>query len=255
MKGVATAILLLLFSATANADVLTVAVAANFRAAAESIAQHFSAQSEHPVRIVSGSTGKLYAQIVNGAPFDVFLSADQCTAHALGIADAAIAKTQTTYAIGTLAYWSVAQPTQTEPDWPAMRRLALANPRTAPYGAAAHDVIDALVGDARNTRYVQAENVAQVYQFITSGNVDGGFVALSQLKQSEHLGASVYWLIPQTLHRPIVQDAIITKRGAQNPAAAAFLSFLRSDATQRVLQDYGYVTAPSHANRANERCR
>lgn len=225
----------------APAAPLTVAAASNFAAPAAELAAAFAASGGPPVRVVTGSSGKLYAQILAGAPFDVLLSADQEKPAALAASGAGLADTRFTYAVGRLALYSSAPDAAVE-GGRALRgggRLALANPRLAPYGRAAMETLEALgLGDFPARRMATSENVAQAWQFAASGNAPLGFVALSQTLARP--GGAV-WLVPESLHAPIRQDAIALARGA--PAARDFLAFLRSPAARRIIKAAGYRAA------------
>lgn len=254
MKGICALFCLFALSAAVYADALNVAVAANFRPAAQRIADEFVSATGQEVQIISGSTGKLYAQVVNGAPFHVFLGADQCAAIRLATNNAAAQDTRVSYAVGRLAYWSRAMPTTSEPDWPEIRRLAFANPSVAPYGLAARDVIDNRAVQIGAMRTVMGESVAQVYQFIASGAVDGGFVAWSQLRASAQPEAEHYWLVPESLHRPIVQDAVVTRHGEDHPAALAFMRFLTGGEARSILVAHGYAVPTSQTASLSPLC-
>ena len=195
------------------------------------------------LRLSSGSTGKFYAQIKNGAPFDVLLAADDETpARLLREGDAV--RTQT-YAVGKLALWSSDASKLDGTDVllrrGAYNKLAVANPRLAPYGAAALQVLDklGLAGQVQH-KLVMGENIGQTYQFVASGNADIGFVALSQVWQDGRLIGGSAWIVPSMLHAPIRQDAALLKRGEANAAARALLDFLKSPRAQAVIRRYGY---------------
>lgn len=235
-------------STAAGAAETVVAVAANFRPVAEVLARDFGATTAHTVRITSGSTGKLYAQIVSGAPFDVFLSADARTPALLEEAGFGVAGSRFTYAHGRLALF-VRDPALLGDDLrdtlrqAGIRRIAIANPALAPYGQAAQEVLDAIGGPgAFADRIVTGENVAQAFAFVATGNADAGFVALSNVLQAagEHDGD---WLeVPSGRHAPIRQDAVLLRHGAGNPAAIAFLEFLAGGAARERIAASGYGT-------------
>jgi len=226
----------------AGAETVRVAVAANFTRPAELLAEAFEAESGHDVVLTTGSTGLLYAQIVHGAPFDVFLSADHARPARLVAEGRAVTGSARTYAIGRLALWAP----QAEAGDPLerlragrYRRLALANPELAPYGTAARQVLAHLgVEEAAADRLVFGENIAQTHAFLATGNADLGFVALAQL--AGHQPESHYTVIPAAWHDPVRQDAVLLNRGAGNPAAQAWLDFLASPAAQAILESYGY---------------
>ena len=231
---------LLLCVLPARADTTTVAVASNFRQAMEQLVAEFEKRSGHEVRVAYGSSGKLYAQILHGAPFDAFFSADRAKPDALVRGERSVAGWRFTYAVGALVLWA-RDATVTGPGWlrnTSFRRIALANPRLAPYGAAATQTLDALgLTEATRARWVQGENIAQTYQFVATGNADAGFVARAQLGEDS---AATAWLVPPALHEPIRQDVVLLQRGAGNAAAAALLTFVRSEAGRGIIARYGY---------------
>ncbi|MEN0654272.1 MULTISPECIES: molybdate ABC transporter substrate-binding protein [Hyphobacterium] len=238
------ALLALLFavSARAGADEALIAVAANFARTAETLAEAYEAESGHMITISPGSTGQLYARIVQGAPYDAFLSADTERPAMLVEAGQAVAGSRFTYALGRLALWS-ADPDRIGPDGAAalsgdFRFLAIANPRTAPYGAAAMETLEALgLTDAVQDRLVTGGDVGSAYAFIASGNAELGFIALSQLPD----GQGSAWIVPEHLHTPLAQDAVLLTRGADNPAATGFLAYLQTDAARAVIEAAGYA--------------
>lgn len=230
---------------SAGAAEVQVAVAANFAAPAARIAAAFTAATGHTVKVSTGSTGKFHSQIVSGAPFEVLLAADVETPRRLLSTGHAVPGTQATYAIGRMVLWS-ASPGQVDDQGAVLRsagfrHLAIANPRTAPYGAAAMQTLRALgVAETVAPRLVTGESIAQAYQFVFTGNAELGFVALSQVRAPGQTARGSWWLVPTHLHDPIRQDAILLRRGERNPAASALLAFLRSDAALKVLDDFGY---------------
>ncbi|MDZ4251582.1 MAG: molybdate ABC transporter substrate-binding protein [Sulfuritalea sp.] len=244
MKPIALFLLLLAcLGRAACAGEVQVAVAANFAAPAKLIAAAFEKDTGHKAQLAFGGTGKFYAQIRNGAPFDVLLAADDETPARLEQEGAAVAGSRFTYATGRLLLWS-AQAGYVDDQGKVLtqgdfRHLAIANPRLAPYGAAAVEVLTALkLLDAVRPRFVQAENIAQAHQFVATGNAELGFVALSQLMQDGRLGAGSAWLVPAKLHRPIKQDAVLLGKG--KPAAVAWLKYLRGDKAQAIIKSFGY---------------
>jgi molybdate transport system substrate-binding protein len=236
---------LLLFSTTACAGEVKVAAAANFTAPLKEIAARFARDTGHTVAASYGATGKLYAQITNGAPFEVLLAADDETPVKLDQQGAAEPGTRFTYATGRLALWS-ARPGVVDDQGAVLAagnftHLAVANPRTAPYGAAAVDVLKKLkLLDLLEPKFVQGENIAQTHQFVVSGNASLGFVALSQVLENGKLKSGSVWMVPSSLHTPLRQDAVLLAKGKANPAAAAFLAYLKSDATRALIRSYGY---------------
>lgn len=222
-----------------------VAVAANFVVPLRELSEAFSRQSGHTLRISVGATGKLYAQIVHGAPFEVFLSADSATPERLEKEGRVVAGSRHTYAIGRLVLWSaqagVVDAVGEVLNTGVFRHLAVANPKTAPYGAAAFEVLKARgLYERLQAKFVMGENIAQTQQFVASGNAEFGFVAQSQVWQGGKLTGGSAWLVPADLHTPIRQDVVRLKRGESNAAARAFLDYLRSDAAQRLIAAYGY---------------
>jgi len=224
------------------ADEIRVAVASNFADAAKSIARHFESSTGHKVILAYGSTGRHYAQIINGAPFDVFLAADAHRPDLLEKAGTAVAGSRFTYAVGKLVLWS---PVNGYVDTNArvlqgmkFRFLAIANPKLAPYGTAAREVLQAhgLWGRLKG-RIVRGENIGQAFQYVKSGNAELGFIAYSQLKRTNQPIVGSTWVVPQMLYRPIEQQAVLLKDGL---VARSFLSFLRSDTAMQVIHDYGY---------------
>jgi molybdate transport system substrate-binding protein len=229
----------------AQADEVTVAVAANFAGPMAKLSERFSASSGHTLKLTSGATGKFYSQIVAGAPFDVLLAADDETPRRLVAEGHAVAGTAFTYAIGQLALWSV-QPGMVDDQGAVLKstrftRLAVANPKLAPYGKAAQETLAAQgLSDAVASRIVTAESIAQAYQFVMSGNAEIGFVALSQVKLPGKPVPGSYWLVPASLHSQIRQDAVLLKRAQESKAAKALLAYLRSAEAKALIQSYGY---------------
>lgn len=237
----------LAISLTASAEQVRVAVASNFSAAMEDITTGFEAASGHDVVLSFGSSGKIYAQIRNGAPFQVFLSADQAKPEALEQDGLIVAGSRFTYAIGTLALWS-AEPGVIDGDDRRLRdgrfnKLALANPRLAPYGAAAVEALEALgLRQATEPQWVMGENIAQTYQFVATGNADLGFVALSQIMQEGQIWKGSSWIVPEDLYSPIRQDAVLLDAASDSEGARALLDYLRSDEARAIIHSYGYRT-------------
>lgn len=229
----------------AQAAEVKVAVAANFTAPMQKIATAFEQDTGHRVVLASGSTGKFYTQITNGAPFEVLLAADDQTPARLGREGHAVPGTRYTYAIGRLVLWS-RQAALVDDAGAVLRsanfqRLALANPKLAPYGAAAVEVIQGLgLMAALAPKFVQGENIAQAYQFAATGNAELGFVALSQVWADGKLKAGSAWVVPASLHTALRQDAIVLKPGQDQPAAAALLAYLRGDKARAIIRSFGY---------------
>jgi molybdate transport system substrate-binding protein len=235
---------LLALSSGVRADEVSVAVAANFTAPLQKIAVEFEKDTGHKVVASFGSTGKFYAQIKAGAPFELLLSADDETPAKLIAESAAVAGSQFTYAIGKLVLWS-AKPGLVDGQGDILKtggfaHLALANPKLAPYGAAGMEVMKALGSlDALLPKLVTAENITQAHQFISTGNAELGFVALSQvLKDGRIEGSS--WVVPAKLYTPIRQDAVLLDKGKGKSAATALLQYLKSPKAIAVIQSFGY---------------
>lgn len=229
----------------AQADEVQAAVAANFAAPMQKIAAGFEKASGHKVVLVFGSTGKFAAQIRNAAPFDVLLAADDETPKALEAEGLAVAGQRFTYAIGKLVLYS-AQPGFVDARGEVLKKggfshLALANPKVAPYGAAAMQALKALgLADAVAPKIVQGDNITQAFQFVASGNAELGFVALSQVAAPDKPAPGSWWVLPESLYTPIRQDATLLKPGEGKAAATALLAYLRSDAARAVIRAYGY---------------
>ncbi len=245
MSAVLLALAVLLTAPSAAAGEARIAVAANFAVPAGALAGEFSRSTGHTLAVSPGSTGKLYAQVRNGAPFDVLLAADEETPRRMEREELAVPGSRFTYALGKLALWS---PTNGFVDDKGeilkrgtFKRLAIANPRLAPYGAAAVETMKRLgVWGLLEDRLVEGENIAQAFQFVASGNADLGFVALSQITGRGTARAGSYWLVPHSLHAPLRQDAVLLAAGAQNPAARDFLAYLRGGRARELIGAYGY---------------
>ena len=218
-----------------------VAVAANFTAPAKEIAAAFKDKTGHEAVLSFGASGQFYAQIQQGAPYQVFLSADADRPKAAVDAGLAVADSRFTYAIGKLVLWSrsldLAKGDETLKA-NAFAKLAIANPKSAPYGAAAIEAMTKLgVYDAIQLKIVQGNSIAQAFEFVDTGNAELGFVALSQLSG---VAAGSRWLVPQTLYAPIRQDAVLLKTGADDEASKAFLAFLKGPEARAIIEKYGY---------------
>ena len=234
------------FSASASAEEVRVAVATNFLATAKEIISHFEQDTAHVAVLSSGSSGKLYVQIKNGAPFDVFFSADVERPALLEEEGFAVRGSRFTYAVGRLTLWS-ADPDLIDKNGKAVlsdgtfERLALANPKTAPYGTAAQNTLQALGfwGHVKD-RIVQGENIGQTFQFVFSTNAELGFVALSQVLNGKINGAGSRWDVPEGLHDPLRQQAVLLVNGQGNDAARAFLSYVKGPTALTIIQRFGY---------------
>lgn len=237
--------LLLLLSASASAAEVQVAVAANFTAPMQKIAADFERDTGHKAALSFGSTGKFYAQIVNGAPFEILLAADDETPARLEKEGLGVAGARLTYAIGKLVLWSASEGVVDQQAAVlknnAFRRLALANPKTSPYGAAALEVLGQFVApQAVQGKTVQGESITQAWQFVSTGNAELGFVALSQVFKDGKLASGSAWIVPQSLYTPLRQDAILLAKGKDNPAAAALLAYLKSEKARSAIRAFGY---------------
>lgn len=243
------AILLLGLAATAaTADSLAVAVASNFRLPAEEIAAQFRRETGFDARLSTASTGKHYAQIVNGAPFDVFLAADSKHPDLLAKAHPDLDGTRRTYAIGSLVLWSRAAEFADGDCRDALedigdRRIAMANPDIAPYGAAARQfLVNAGLWAELRPRAVFGENIAQALHFVATGNAQLGLVARSQALDPRLPAATCSWPVPADMHEPILQQAMLLPHGRGNVAAAAFVEYLGSPAARDIISRFGYGT-------------
>ena len=230
---------------SAWAGEVQVAVAANFTAPIQAIAQDFEKDTGHTLVAAYGATGQFYAQIKNGAPFEVFLAADDSTPAKLEQEKAIVPGSRFTYAIGTLALWS-AKPGYVDDKGEILKQntfqhLAIANPKTAPYGLAATQVLDKLkLTEATQAKWVEGQNITQTYQFVSTGNAELGFVALSQIYKDGKVQSGSAWIVPAQLHAPIRQDAVLLDKGKDNPAAKALVEYLKGPKAAAVIKSYGY---------------
>lgn len=230
---------------TLHAAEAQVAVAANFAEPIKAVAAVLEKTTGHTLRITVGATGRLYAQIRNGAPFDVLLAADAETPAQLETDGLAQPNSRFTYATGKLVLWS-ADPAKVDAQGAVLkgegfRKLAIANPKTAPYGAASVEVMDKLGLSATLTpKLVQGESIGQTYSFVRTGNAEIGFVAMSQVLEGGRLKGGSMWVVPKNLYAPIQQDAVRLKRAANNEAAVALMKLLQSPNTKTLIRSYGY---------------
>lgn len=235
----------LLAAPLAHADEIPVAVAANFTAPMQKIAADFEKDTGHKAVLSFGATGKFYAQIANGAPFEVLLAADDETPARLEKELLIAPRSRFTYAIGKLVLWS-AQPGYVDGKGDVVKtgefkHLSIANPKTAPYGTAAIEALKKLGAfDRVESRIVQGENIAQAHQFVATGNAELGFVALSQVYKDGKITSGSAWVVPGNLYSPIRQDAAVLAKGLHNPAAHALTDYLKSDKARAVIKAYGY---------------
>ena len=238
------ALLGLAAASPAVADTATVAVAANFLAPLQALQEPFEQSGHHELAIVSGSTGQLYAQITNGAPFDVLLAADQETVAKLVAEGLADGDTRFTYAVGTLVLFTRDREKFAPLTLDSLRRedfrwLAIANPKLAPYGLAAQQTLEALgLWEPLQSRLVRGQSIAQTFTLAETRNADLAFVALSQV--IAYRESAAYTTVPEQLHAPLRQDAVRLRRGRDNVAARAFLTFLRGAAAAKTIADFGY---------------
>lgn len=228
----------------AHAEAATsIAVAANFTEPAKMLATAFEKKTGHLLTLSFGSSGQFVSQMTQGAPFEVFLSADAARPKKLVTLGLGVPGTVFTYAVGKLVLWS-ATPGLVDASGQVLAKgafthLAICNPKAAPYGAAAVQTLQSL-GLYQNlqSKLITGESIAQAYQFVASGNAELGFVAYSQVI---HAKTGSLWMVPQTAYQPIVQDAVLLKAGAGDPAAHAFLAFLKTPEALTIIRSFGYV--------------
>jgi molybdate transport system substrate-binding protein len=227
------------------ADEVQVAVAANFTAPIDEIGKAFNKATGHQLKVSTGASGKFYAQIKNGAPFQVFLSADEEKPAQLEKDGLAVQGSRFTYAIGKLVLWS-ADPAVVDAKGQVLvknqfNKLAIANPKTAPYGEAAMETLSALkLKSLLESKMVMGENISQTYQFVATGNAEIGFVALSQVTKDNKITSGSAWVVPEKLYSPIRQDAVLLVNGKDSAAARQFLIFLKGSEATKVIKSYGY---------------
>jgi molybdate transport system substrate-binding protein len=230
---------------SAWADEVQVAVAANFSAPVQAIAQQFEQDTGHKLIASFGATGQFYTQIKNGAPFEVFLAADDSTPAKLEAEGDTLKGSRFTYAVGTLALWS-AKADYVDAKGEVLKgnqyqHLSIANPKAAPYGLAATQVLAKLnLTEATQAKIVEGQNITQAYQFVSTGNAELGFVALSQIFKDGKLTSGSAWIVPAELHEPIRQDAVVLDKGKDNPAAKALMDYLKGPKAAAIIQSYGY---------------
>ncbi len=238
-------VLSVLMSAPVFAGEVSAAVASNFSAPMEQIAVLFRQQSGNTVKLSFGSTGKFYAQIKGGAPFDVFVAADSATPQRLEDEGLTVAGSRFVYALGKLVLWS-AQPGYVDDKGEVLHkggynRLAIADPKLAPYGMAAKQTLDGLgLWDSVQGKLVTGENITQAYQFAATGNVELAFVALSQVMRDGKVSAGSWWIVPPQMYNPIKQAAVILSDAKDKSAAQAFLDFLKSRKAAAIIRSFGY---------------
>lgn len=236
---------LLLLAPSVFAETVLVAVAANFSKPMEEIAAEFGKATGHSAKLSFGSSGKFVAQMENGAPFEVFLSADESNPLKLEQSGSAVAGSRFVYALGTLVLWS-ARPGYVDDQGQILAKggfqhLALADPKLAPYGVAALEVLKGMgLQEKLQPLVVQGENIAQTQQFVSTGNAELGFVALSQVFENGKIGSGSGWIVPADRYAPIKQSAVLLTLGAENPAAKALLDYLKSAPALAIIAKYGY---------------
>lgn len=236
---------ILLTAGLVQAGEVKVAVASNFYKPMLQLAAEFEQATGNKVTLSAGSTGALYAQIKNGAPFELFLAADQRRPEALESEQLAINGSRFTYAQGQLAFWSKQSGYNTQQDFinavSSVEHIAIASPKNAPYGAAAIDTMEKLgVYEKAKSKIVEGNNIGQTYQYVSSASVACGFVALSQVYQNGKITEGSAWLVPDSLHRPLKQDAVLLKQGEGNAVAQSLLAFLQSEAAKQTIRSFGY---------------
>lgn len=245
VKSILVAVISILLAVPAMAADLNVAVAANFTAPMKQIAAEFEKETGHKVVLSFGASGKFYSQIKNGAPFQLFLSADDEKPIQLVKDGLAVADSRFTYAIGTLVLWS-AKPGFVDARGEVLskghfNKIAIANPKLAPYGTAAIELLTKKGLLATLTpKFVQGENISQTFQFVGTGNAELGFIALSQVMKDGKISGGSAWVVPGTLHSPIRQDAVLLATGKDNAAAKALLTYLKSEKAKKIIRSYGY---------------
>jgi molybdate transport system substrate-binding protein len=241
----AVAVLCVLTSSPVFAGEVNAAVASNFSAPMKQIAALFERQSRDTVKLSFGSTGKFYAQIRGGAPFDVFVAADSATPQRLDDEGLTVNGSRFVYALGKLVLWS-AQPGYVDDNGKVLRigsyeKLAIADPKLAPYGKAAKETLEKLaMWNSIRDRLVVGENITQAYQLVATGNAELGFVALSQVMRDGKVSAGSSWIVPPQMYKPIRQSAVLLSGAKDKAAAQAFLDFLKSKKAAAVIRSYGY---------------
>ena len=235
----------LAFTTLARADVVQVAVAANFTAPARALAEVFARTTGHEARLSFGATGAFYTQIKNGAPFDVLLAADNERPARLEKEGDTVPGSRFTYATGQLVLWS-AKPGLVDDEGAVLKhgqfgKIAIANPKNAPYGAAAVEAMEKLgLAATLQPKLVTGESIGQTFNFIATGNAELGFVALAQVLEGGKLKSGSMWVVPAQYHAPIIQDAVILNRAASNPAAKAWMELLKTPQSKALIRSYGY---------------
>ena len=248
LRALAIAAFSLAVAGSARGDEALVAVAANFAGAAEAIGKAFTAETGHRLQLTTGATGKLYAQISEGAPFAVLLSADAATPAKLERQGSAVPGTRFTYAMGRLSLWS-ADPERIGDDpkaaltAPDTLHVAIANPDLAPYGVAAREALTAMgLWETIRPKMVMGENIGQAFSMVDSGAAQVGFIATSAIEVPGEEPKGSRFDVPQAMFTPLRQDAVLLKAGEGNPAAIAFLGYLRGGKAKAIIASFGYGT-------------
>ena len=249
LGGLAAAVIAMAMPVSLHAAQASVAVAANFMAPMKRIAQDFERDTGHKLTLAFGATGQFYAQIRHGAPFAVLLSADDETPLKLEKEGLGVPGSRLTYAIGKLVLWSK-KPGFVDAQGEVLRqggfeKIAMANPKLSPYGAAALQVLDHMgLRERTAAKMVQGSNITQTFQFASSENAQLGFIALSQVFENGKLKQGSAWLVPSAMHAPLQQDALLLNPGKDNAAAVAFLKYLQGDQAKAVIRAFGYELQP-----------
>lgn len=243
--GCGAALGIALLSGSTYADEILIAVASNFAEPMTEIIARFEQETDHTVEMAIGSSGRFYAQIINGAPFQIFFSADQEKVDELEEFGLVVEGTRFTYAVGRLVLWSATPQSDLVDmqslDMQPFKRLAIANPRVAPYGAAAVEVLGSVgINPANDQRIVMGENIAQAFQFVDTGNAELGFVALSQVFRNGQVAQGSAQIIPAEMHQAIRQDAALLSQAASCEACRQFLAHVSSPKSQQTIQSFGY---------------
>lgn len=240
---------ILFFSSQTYADNLNVAVASNFSRTLQSLAKDFESKKNHRLLISSASTGKLYTQINHGAPFDIFLSADERRPNLLIEKGKAKVEMSAVYAMGNLvliSHINSETSCQNSLNSPALKRLAIANPKTAPYGLAAQQTLKKLkLWKSLKPKLVTGENIAQSLQFVSTGNANAGFVAKSMLLENTEIKFNCKWNVPANMHEPIKQKMLVLKNSLNKPAAKAFWEYMQSNDAKTIIKNSGYDIPPT----------
>ena len=249
LGGLAAAVIAMAMPVSLHAAQASVAVAANFMAPMKRIAQDFERDTGHKLTLAFGATGQFYAQIRHGAPFAVLLSADDETPLKLEKEGLGVPGSRWTYAIGKLVLWSK-KPGFVDAQGEVLRqggfeKIALANPKLSPYGAAALQVLDHMgLRERTAAKMVEGSNITQTFQFASSENAQLGFIALSQVIENGKLKQGSAWLVPSSMHAPLQQDAVLLNPGKDNAAAVALLKYLQGDQAKAVIRAFGYELQP-----------